>query len=337
MGFKRFLANYMVKHKKKRTISLSNLETKHTEPHTLDYNDSSYFAGLSRDGFSLVTRQSFRTDKPNENWLKVDIPGYGVWGFENREMEEGEGFVQGALKYLCQKPGKEWTISYEGPVFQGEEERHIKVDLQWESTSPILDFDKKGTSPEQVAIQLAKEKWSGYFFRKLKEIHTVHYEQGGHITGSIYWENREFSVELKGVRDHSFGRRNWADWKRHIWFLGILDDGRFFNVSVIDYNFVKDLKAGFIFSDGKYTTLAQTPSFEEVGLEQILPTQVEFSVQEKKESDKIVIKTDMKQFFSFNMDGVYHIREAKSEFQYGVTKGIGIAEMGIRKDDITDK
>ncbi|MCK5807382.1 hypothetical protein KAH37_00205 [bacterium] len=335
MILKRFLANQMVKHKKKRAISLSILETKQSDSEVLDYNDSSYFAGLSRDGFSFVTRQSFRTNRSNENWLKVDIPGFGVWGFENRKMEEGEGFVQGNLKYQCQKPGEEWTISYDGPVFQNGEEREIKINLQWKSMTPIMDFDKEGTSPKQVASQLAKERWSLYFFRKLKEIHTVHYEQGGEITGTIQWREKEFSVKLKGVRDHSFGRRNWNDWERHIWFLGILDDGRFFNVSVIDYRFVKNLKAGFIFSNGKYTTFAQTPSFDELDLEEILPSELSLEVKSELNGEKIVIKTEMQQFFSFDMDGVYHIREAKSEFHYGSVKGIGIAEMGIKKDDIT--
>ena len=331
MSLKKFLALKMITHRKSRDIPVEELEKKHTDPSVFAYNDSSYFAGVSREGFSFVTRQAFRTGKHNENWLKIHIPGEGVWGFEDMDLSEGDGFKQGTLEYVFQKPGEEWSIKYDGPVFRDGKEEQIRLDLKWNSTSPIMDFDKAGTSPNQVAEQIAKQKWNKEFFRRLREIHLVHIEQGGEITGTIIWKGKKNEVKLRGVRDHSFGKRNWEEWSRHIWFLGILDDGRFFNVSVIDYDFVKDLKAGFIFDGEKYTTFASTPSFEDLNLTEPLPHKLSFKVKEKENGEDIDITTEMKVFFPFMMDDVYHIRQSKAEFTYGDFKGVGIAEMGIAK------
>jgi len=331
MSLKKILALKMITHRKSRIIPIEELEQKHTDPNTFAYNDSSYFAGVSRDGFSFVTRQAFRTGKHNENWLKIHIPGEGVWGFEDLKLKEGEGFVQGTLEYLCVKPGEEWEIRYDGPVFNEGKEENVKLELKWLSTSPIMDFDKAGTLPKQVAEQIANQKWNKVFFKRLREIHLVHIEQGGEITGTIIWKGEEHRVNLKGVRDHSFGKRNWEEWSRHIWFLGILDDGRFFNVSVVDYDFVKNLKAGFIFDGKEYVTFAETPAFEDLELKEPLPHKLSFKIKKIEKGEDIEITTDMKQFFPFMMDDVYHIRQSKAEFTYGNVKGIGIAEMGIAR------
>ena len=341
MKIKQFIAHQMIRRRKRRSIPVEALETKHVDQQSPGYNDSSYFAGLSREGFSFVTRQAFRTGKHHENWLKIHVPGEGVWGFEDLPLEEGEGFVQGALKYVCHQPGELWDILYEGSVYQGDNKENIKLNLQWKSTSPIINFDDAGSDPRQVAAQIAKKPWNKAFFKRLKEIHLVHYEQGGEISGTIGWRGREHEVQLRGVRDHSFGRRNWEEWRRHIWFLGMLDDGRFFNVSVIDYDFINDLKAGFIYDGTGYITLSETPSFDDLHLEKPLPHQLEFPVKERRDKPQIMLKTKMEQFFPFIMDGVYHIRQAKAAFEYDGVPGIGIAEMGVNLkkygSDITDR
>ncbi len=326
---KKYLALRMVNRRKRRQQSITELELKHTNNQIVDFNDSSYFAGLSETGFSFVSRMAFRSKKPNENWLKVHIPGEGIWGFENLEMEEGNGFKQGGFEYVCIKPGELWKIKYQGVIYKGKEEKKIKIDLDWESIAPVIDFDVEGTSMEQVASQIAKEKWNPGFFRKLKEIHKVHYEQAGRLKGSIQLDGVTHELDLAGIRDHSFGSRNWNDWERHIWYLGLLEDGRFFNISIVNYDFIKDLKAGFLLDGNRYITHVKTPSFKDLNLHEVLPTQVAFEVQEKKGESEKAVKVIMKEFFPFIMDDVYHIRQAKAEFEYDGVKGIGIAEMGI--------
>ncbi len=326
---KKFIALRMTRSHKKSENPIIFLEQKHFDAANGDFNDSIYFAGVSKNDFSFVTRMAFRSGKNNENWFKIFIPGEGVWGFENIDLKEGEGFEQDNLKYICNEPGDLWKLYYHGPVFQGKKHFQIKIDLNWHSVVPIADFNVVGTSYEQVAFQIAKEKWNLDFFKKLKEIYKIHYEQAGNITGTVTWKRKKYDVQLTGLRSHSFGKRNWNDWGRHVWLTGILDDGKYFNISIIDYDFVKNLKAGFLWNRKEYVNFAKTPSFGDLKMLEPLPKTLSFPLKVKQGEKSIIVNVDMNLFFPFTMDGVYHIRQAKAEFDFGGQKGIGIAEMGI--------
>ena len=325
---KKILAVYMVRRGKKREFTPEQLEVKHVDKSKKSFNDSSYFAGISKEGYTFVTRQGFRVDKPNENWMMVSIPGEGVWGFENRELKEGSGFKQGKLEYLCKKPGENWKVKFDGKLPRGKEDAELKMNLDWKGVAPIVIFDKVGTTPLQVGKQLAKEKWTSHFFKKLKEIDQVHYEQAGTLSGSFSWKGVTQKLDFVGVRDHSWGVRNWEDWDRHFWLLGLLEDGRFFNFSLISYNFVENLQAAFIFNIDGYKTIYRIPSFDELNLDPMLPKSMSFDVQEVKNGPKKHLSLRMLNFFPFHMDEVYYLRQAETEFEYDGVKGVGIAEMG---------
>jgi len=326
---KRFIALRMTRKRKETRNPITFLERRHYDKNQSDFTDGIYFAGVSNDDFSFVTRLGFRNGKPNENWLKVFVPGEGVWGFENMDLPVGEFFEQGDLKYVCQEPGELWKIIYHGPVYQGKNHYQLKMELDWHSLVPVADFDNTGTSYEQLAFQIAKEKWNVDFFKKLKEIHQIHYEQAGNITGTITWKRKKYDVQLTGVRSHSFGKRNWNDWGRHLWLTGVLDDGQYFNISIIDYDFVKNLKAGFLWDRKGYCNFEKTPSFGDLKILEPLPKTLSFPLKVKPGDKTIVVNVEMKVFFPFTMDNVYYIRQAKAVFDFGGIRGTGIAEMGI--------
>jgi hypothetical protein len=330
---KRSIAIYKIKRKKRRDFTESELEKKHVDKSIKYFNDSSYFAGISKEGFSFVTRQSFRVDKPNENWMMIAIPGEGIWGFENKELPEGKGFKQGKLEYICKEPGKQWEIKYQGIlphlIPNDGKDGEFNLNLKWEAKAPIVVFDKIGTTALQVGSQIAKEKWTKEFFKKIKELDQVHYEQAGTFTGTFKWKDKNYNLKFTGVRDHSWGVRNWKDWDRHFWLLGMLDDGRFFNFSLINYTFVKNLQAAFIYNYDKYQTIYKLPTFEKLNLQPMLPKELSFEVQEVKNGPIKKVSIKMKDFFPFRMDNDYYLRQATSVFEYDGVKGIGIAEMGI--------
>lgn len=327
--FKHVLSSYMIRRKKKREFTPEELETKHVDNTKASFNDSSYFAGISKEGFSFVTRQAFRVDKHNENWMMLSVPGEGVWGFENRDLPEGEGFKQGTLEYICKEPGEKWKIKFDGKLPQGNKEGKLKLNLDWEGVAPLVVFDKVGTTPLQVGRQVAYEKWNRHFFDKMKELDQVHYEQAGTMSGTLEWKGKRHKLDFVGVRDHSWGVRNWEDWDRHFWLLGILEDGRFFNFSLISYSFVKNLQAAFIYNGDKYVTIYKLPSFEELNLKPMLPKAFSFEVQEVKDGPKKKVSLNMLNFFPFHMDKDYYLRQAETEFEYDGVKGVGIAEMGV--------
>jgi len=331
---KQFLKNFralrFVKSARSKAVSIEEMETKHQQPTITDFSDSIYFSGISTEGITFVTRMSFRNKKLNENWLKIHIPGEGVWGFENRGMIEGEGFEQGKLKYICEKPGKVWRIIFEGPVFQGKKYYQISIDLKWKSALANVNFEDNGVSPDQLAFQIAKQEWNWWFIKHLKALKREHYEQVGEIKGIITWKRKKHKVQMKAIRYHSFGKHNWKDLERHFWFTGLLEDGRMFHCGVVDYNIVSELKSGFIAAKEKVTSLVKTPSFNALNFSDDQPPELSFDIVEQAGMAEKNVQIEMLEFFPFTMDEIYSIRQAKAAFEYDGIKGIGIVEMGLK-------
>ena len=71
---KQFLKNFgalrFVKNGNNKKFTVEELESKHEETSITHYNDSIYFAGISEEGMSFVTRMSFRNKKLNEREQK---------------------------------------------------------------------------------------------------------------------------------------------------------------------------------------------------------------------------------------------------------------------------
>jgi len=331
---KQFLKNFralrLVKSGSSKTLTLEELESRHKETTISHFNDSIYFAGISEEGMTFVTRMSFRNKKLNENWLKIHIPGEGVWGFENRGMIEGEDFEQGKLKYVCEKPGKIWRITFEGPVFQGKKYYQISLDLKWKSSSVLVNFEDNGVSSDQLAFQVAKQEWNWWFTKQLKALFRGHYEQAGEIKGTITWKRKKYKVQMNAIRYHSFGRNNWKEWERHFWFSGMLEDGRFIHSGIVDYDIVGDLKSGFSSGKETITTFVKTPGFAQLIFSKKSSSDLSFQVKESAGEGEKSVQINMLEFFPFTMDEVYSIRQAKASFEYDGVKGFGIVEMGLK-------
>ena len=333
-NMKQFLKNFralrLVKSSRSKAVSIEEMESKHLQTSISHFSDSIYFSGITEEGMTFVTRMSFRNKKLNENWLKIHIPGEGVWGFENRGMIEGEGFEQGKLKYVCEKPGKVWRIIFEGPVFQGKKYYQITFDLKWKSNLPLVNFEDNGVSSDQLAFQIAKQEWDWWFTKQLKALSRGHYEQAGEIKGVITWKRKKHKVQMKAVRYHSFGRLNWKDWERHLWFSGLLEDGRMFHTGIVDYHLINDLKSGFVSDKKTVITFVKTPAFHQLDFDSDSLPEFSFKVKEKEGEAEKMVKVEMLEFFPFVMDEKYSIRQAKAVFEYDGVKGVGIVEMGLK-------
>lgn len=331
---KQFLKNFcalrFVKSQRIDDFPIDEMELKHSDPEIPHFSDSIYFTGLSETGISFVTRMSFRNKKSNENWLKVHIPGEGVWGFENREMKEGVGFEQGKLNFKCELPGKIWRIQFNGQLFQGKKYYQVELDLLYKSPFPNVDFDNGGLSSDQLAFQLAKQPWNEDLLVKLMTVRRRHYEQAGSISGTITWKRKKQKIEMQAFRTHSFGVQNWKQWERHFWFTGLLEDGRVLHCGVVDFEFVKNLKSGYMCDRKKMKSLVKMPDFKDIDYKSGSSSDFSFMVNDGKVNRKVEVQ--MKESFPFLMDDIYTIRQAKSSFEFEGVKGLGICEMGLKSN-----
>lgn len=324
---KKLAAGMISRSLKDRELSLEELETRHSDPNLPLFNDSSYFLGRGDDGSCLIVRMAFRSRREPEYWLSFYLPGLGTFKLENLDCQVGPGFSLGDLSFFCEEPGKIWRITYSGPIQKGGKSHQLSLDLRFEGTRPLVNY-KHISRPSDIAPVIAREKWTREFLESLKEIKKVHLEQGGHISGIIRLDGKDHQVEWRSVRDHSWGTRSWESWRRHIWLGGVLDNGEAFNLSLISYDFLGQLSAGYLTKGDRLIFFDPLPSMESFASNPLIPehTVIDFT---SRDGTRHKLEVHIVRAFDLPMDGIYHIHEGMGDFLLDGISGKGVAEFGI--------
>lgn len=291
-------------------MSLEDIERKHKDPTQALFNDSSYFNGISDDGSFFLVRQSFRTTRGNEYWLEVFFPDLGLLRLKQHPGPEGEGFQSGKLKFEKIQAGSEWKVTFTGEMDLNGIGKQVKIDLTFKAQSPIVDF-QNAMIVDATAKSIAQAKWSKSFFEKLKDSKKNHFEQGGRLTGVIEIDGDSRKVDFPSMRDHSWGIRKWSGWKRHVWIGGMLENNEAFNLSMVQYDYMGQLSAGFITENGEIHYLREFPSIEDFATNPIFPEKIDLKLKYSNGKEYHLI-CDRKTFVPYNMDDEYRINEGIS-------------------------
>jgi hypothetical protein len=326
-GLKTMIASAMVRSSRKAAMPVEELERLHLSPETPNFNDSSYFFGADGAGTALAVRLAFRTGKPDEAWLDLRLPGRGPYQLGGDAQDRGTGFSLGPLSFTCESTGQRWRIRYDGLVTIPEGELPLELDLTFEARTPVVDFANHANN-WAVAEAIAAETWSKEFFERLREIHKVHYEQGGRLLGRATIDGQEVHLDLPSIRDHSFGTRRWGQWDRHIWILGALEDGSFFNVSMIRYDFLGSLRTGWRWRQGIVQSVVDCDDFAHFVPARKPPSRFTLTFRTRHGSTETAL-IEAKDAFDFDLDhGAYLIREWITTMKVGGVRGVGVAEFG---------
>ncbi|XP_078400715.1 rifampicin phosphotransferase-like [Cetorhinus maximus] len=209
-------------------------------PHAID---SVYFMGFTEMDKTFFAVRVCR--KPNdlcEMWVLLRVEGVGnfehpihpdtITSVGSKNSWSGDG-----LKLACLEPQRRWRIAFSGLLRRGpyrdkwtEEEGellHVKFTFIWTAFSAVFDFDTD-IHPSAIAQSIAREKWSKKFFETMKEYNQqqTHYEQWGQYVGEIEIEGYERTeLLLRGVRDHSYGIRNWTHMHRYVLIFAHFENG----------------------------------------------------------------------------------------------------------------
>jgi hypothetical protein len=318
-GFKNKIITKKLLKREDEATSLADSERKHKDPSQALFNDSSYFNGIADDGSFFIVRQSFRTTRGNEYWLEVNFPDVGLLRLKQHPGEEGEGFQQGALRFEQIKLGKEWKVIFEGEMDLDGVAKQVNIDLTFTAKTAIVDFHN-AMIVEATAKAISKEKWNKAFFEKLKDSKKFHFEQGGNLKGIIEIDGDKRDVDFASIRDHSWGIRKWGGWKRHVWMGGMLENGEAFNVSMVQYDYMGQLAAGFMTEGDQIHYLREFPQIEDFASDPIFPDQIDlkFKYSNGKEYHLVCAR---KTFVPYDMDGEYRIKEGIS---FGTVNGVPI-------------
>ena len=323
--WKQALASALVRSRRKHPATPAALEVLHRSDQP-GFNDSSYLFGRGEDGTALVTRLSVRTDAPSEVWLSVRIPGRPIAHMPVQDHPQEGGWRAGGLEWTVADPGRTLHVRYAGPLLSAGVSIDSVVDLTFEGNGPLIDFSD-GVDPAVTAQAIAARPWNRGFFDKLGEIRTVHYEQVGRVRGTVQLDGETHPVDLRSVRDHSFGRRQWNTWRQHLWFSGVREDGVAFTAACIRYGFIGPLTAGF-YIDGEPQAVSAVTDFDAIAPPGVVPDRFPFEIT-CTDGTRHVVDVEVEGVFAFDMDqGAYCIREAIARSTVDGVPAVGICEFG---------
>jgi len=193
------------------------------------WSDSLYFGGGdAASGLAFYTRIGAR---PNEGhveaalgvWLPPRMPGHPprfLLAFARAAAPEplaGAAIAAGPVAYGCTVPFERWTVSVDGRarLFARAEDLGEHPDAHQEIT---------------VAGELVFTAWTPPFAFASGLSETValrHYEQPGAVSGTLAVGSERFTIDGAGMRDHSWGVRDWQGVPYWRW-MGILVDAENF-------------------------------------------------------------------------------------------------------------
>jgi hypothetical protein len=183
-------------------------ELMHAEGDDPAWSESYYFNFIDPDSkLGVFTRMGFR---PGSGWADalhvVYLAGKRVaFTYGRREIKaplsqyDGD-LAAGNLRITCVDPHVKWQISYDGPAQDIED---AEILLQRSKQRPQGWF-----TPAKLKMALD--------FDCLTEPHYAaqgsrgHFEQSGEVSGSIELDGQQWQVHGYGVRDKSWGPRDWG-------------------------------------------------------------------------------------------------------------------------------
>jgi hypothetical protein len=119
---------------------------------------------------------------------------------------------------------------------------------------------------------------------------------------------------------------------RHIWMIGLLENGDFFHNSLVRYPAVTELRTGFYKSGGKTVCVKNCTSMVEIPVTGGVPSQFSYTVEyEDGRKNTVQCIPDLAIPFAFG-GGTYIINEGISSFTVDGVKARGISEFGFNVD-----
>ena len=172
------------------------------------WSESYYFNFVDpKSGLGMFTRMGFR---PRNGWadaLHVIYLGGARVAFTYDRRDIGPDLTAydgdlavGGLTIACEEPFKRWRVAYDGPA---QDVADAGVLVTRSKARPEGWF-----KPARLAMQATFETLTAPHYAGQGE--RGHFEQSGRVTGALSLGGGERTFDGLGVRDKSWGPRNWG-------------------------------------------------------------------------------------------------------------------------------
>ena len=192
-------------------------------------------AAHARDGMAVVARIEWLPGREAHRvWLTLLTPTavYALPGTGQALLRgDSDHWRAGGLAFDCVEPLRTWTVSYRGrlevrdprghrrgsgshgsgdaPDELPVEDLEVRVDLTFLSQVPAF-VPGSDDDPDLMSRQLGAAEWDARLLRVLRR-HTLRsYVQAGEVHGSVAIGPRLLAFSGAGLRQHSWGVRDWG-------------------------------------------------------------------------------------------------------------------------------
>ncbi len=190
-------------------------------------------------------------NRPNEGHAEVTtciyLPdGRVAFMYSRPEISDNERFAAGGARFEVISPFESLEVGYDGKVVMLEEPlemadpRAAFTNNPYETASISLDY--RGASTPWGGEPQGISERSGEEFAK------GHYEQLMEVNGTISVGDEQYSIQGRGLRDHSWGPRTWqAPWY-YRWLTVNMRDGTGMMLSRIARKDGDGIRQGFVWT-----------------------------------------------------------------------------------------
>jgi hypothetical protein len=282
------------------------------------WSDSFYFGGGDGRGLAFYTRIGRRPNEGvAEGALGVWLPGQGFL-LSFARAAPGDPVAVGPLEFECALPLVVWEIRFEGEGRLFERAEHVATDREAYRTVHAT-----------VALRFAAWGDPLSFESGLAEgVATDHYEQPGSVAGTLVVDGRRHPLAGRGMRDHSWGVRDWQQVPYWRWFGMVADPDNFLVLNNVGLRDGGETAGGFMMRDGEIAPIAACETESELDPE--LGAQRSFTARaldalgrETVLSGQALEVAPLRQ----RRDGrVTHVNEALTDYEWEGRRGTGISE-----------
>jgi hypothetical protein len=287
------------------------------------WSDSFYFGGGDGSGLAFYSRIGRRPNEGiTEGALGIWLPGQGfLLSFARTEL--ADEIESGPVGYSCAVPLVLWDLGFEGEGRLFERAEHLAT---------------RRDAYETVAVR-ARLRFTAWheplsFRSGLAEgVASTHYEQPGSVAGTIEVGGRRHPLTGRGMRDHSWGVRDWQAVPYWRWFGLIADPDNFLVLNNVGTAEGGETAGGFMMRDGLLAPIESCETTSELDPE--LGCQRSFVARARDaEGRKTTLAGRAVEVAPLRQkrDGrITHVNEGLTEYDWEGRRGTGISEYLIQQ------
>lgn len=217
------------------------------------WSDSFYFGGGDGRGLAFYSRIGRR---PNEGIVEgalgVWLPGQGFLLSFARDQARAEGedgaaealqdspISCGAARFACREPVLLWELRFHGEGRLYERAEHLATDRERFRTVEVDGLVRFTAWCEPLSFRSGLPTG----------VADKHYEQPGSVAGVLEVDGRRRGLSGHGLRDHSWGVRNWQGVPYWRWFGVVVDPETFVLVNNVGRSDGGESAGGYLRRDG---------------------------------------------------------------------------------------